>query len=144
MLKQKFSNEMVVALKAGETRKLTIYRNLMAQIQNAQIDKKADLTDEEIIVLLRKQIKSLEEANAMFVKGGRDDLANENKIEIDLLKSYLPAEIAEEELRTKVEIVLKANETETNIGKLIGLCVRELKGTANSGRIAQLVKKMKS
>ncbi len=135
---------MIAALKAKETKKLSVYRNLLAQIKNLEIDKKEQLTDGEIVALIKKQIKNLEEANALFAKGGRNDLVSENQTEISLLKQYLPAEISEGELTEKVRTIVNQNAQETNIGKLIGICIKELKGIADTSRIASTVKKLKS
>ena len=66
-------------MKAGETKKLTILRSLISQIKNAEIDKHADLSDEEVVVVIRKQIKSINEAILLFEKGGRKDLVIENE-----------------------------------------------------------------
>ena len=131
-------------MKAGETKKLTILRSLISQIKNAEIDKHADLSDEEVVVVIRKQIKSINEAILLFEKGGRKDLVIENETEIKILSVYVPAEMPDEDLLKKVRNVVEAHPEITNIGQLIGLTVRELKGVAESSRIAELVKKLKA
>ena len=135
---------MVTALKAKEEKKLMVLRGLIAQIKNVEIDKHAPLSDEEVVAVVRKQIKTTSEAKAMFEKGGRADLVSENEAELKILSAYVPAQMSDSELGKKVQAVVEAHAEVTNIGQLIGLAVRELKGVAESSRIAELVKKYKA
>ena len=134
---------MVTALKAKEEKKLMVLRGLIAQIKNVEIDKHAPLSDEEVVAVVRKQIKTTSEAKAMFEKGGRADLVSENEAELKVLSAYVPAQMSDAALEKKVEAMVEAHAEITNIGQLIGLAVRELKGVAESSRIAELVKKLK-
>lgn len=134
---------MIAAMKGKEEKKLMVLRTLIANIKNVEIDKHADLTDEEIVAVIRKQLKSIIEAKLMFEKGGRADLVAENEAEAGILSAYVPAEMSEDELLSKVKAVVDAHPEVANIGQLIGLTVRELKGVAESSRIAELVKKLK-
>ena len=142
MLKQEINNQLTIAMKARDLKKTTVLRSLLSEIKNKEIDKKTDLTDLEIINLLKKQVKILEDANTMFVKGNRQDLVDNNIAEIKLIKAYLPEEISEEVLEKKVREVMGKNKEETNIGKLIGLCIKDLRELADSSRIAKIVNKL--
>lgn len=144
MLKQNLQNEVVVALKAQENKKVNTLRGVIAIVKNAEIDKKSDLTDVEVQAIIKKQVKNLTEAKGMFEKGGRADLVAENEIEINLLNGYLPAEVSVEDIEPKIIDILAKNEGNTNIGQLIGICVRELKNIAEPSHIAEMVKKLKS
>jgi uncharacterized protein YqeY len=142
MLRQKVTEDMIVALKAKDTKRLNVVRTLLSQIKNVEIDKKAELNDEEVVSVIRKQVKALNDSVAMFEKGGRMDLAAENKAEIELLSGYLPAEMADGELEAKVKAVMEAHKEVSNPGQLTGMVVRELKGVAESSRVAAMVKKL--
>ena len=144
MIQQQLQQDMVTALKAKEEKKLMVLRGLIAQIKNVEIDKHAPLSDEEVVAVVRKQIKTTSEAKAMFEKGGRADLVSENEAELKILSAYVPAQMSDSELGKKVQAVVEAHAEVTNIGQLIGLAVRELKGVAESSRIAELVKKYKA
>lgn len=144
MLRTTINSEMIAALKAHNSKKLNIYRNLLAQIKNIEIDKKAELNDGEVVQIIKKQIKNLSEANILYEKGGRADLVFENKTEIDLLGQYLPTEISEADLTEKIKTILAQNENVNNFGQLIGLCVKELKDVADGSRISTIIKKLKS
>ena len=80
----------------------------------------------------------------MFENGGRADLAVENEEEINMLKVYLPAEVSDANLEEKVKAVLLKNDANTNIGQVIGICIKELKGMGDASKIAELVKKLRS
>lgn len=144
MLRQKLQDDMIAALKAKEEKKLSVLRGLISQIKNVEIDKHADLTDEEVVSVIKKQLKGIAEAKALFEKGGRSDLAAENDVEAKILMAYAPTEMSDEELLQKVQASVAAHAEITNIGQLIGITVRELKGVAESGRIAEIVKKLKA
>ena len=135
---------MITALKAKESKKVTILRSLISQIKNAEIDKHRELTDEEVVAVIRKQLKSINDAKLMFEKGGRTDLVEENEYEMKVLSSYVPAEMPEDELLSRIKTVIEAHPEVTNMGQKIGLVVRELKGVAESSRIAGLVNKHKA
>ncbi len=142
MLRDTIQQDMHAALKAKETKKLNVLRGVLSQVKNVEIDKHADLTDEEVVGVIRKQIKIINESIEMFTKGGRADLVDENKQELSILSAYLPAEMSEEDLEKKVQEVLDKNKDNPNRGILIGIVIRELKGLADSGRIAVLVNKL--
>lgn len=99
MLRQKIQENLIRALKEKDEKTLSILRFLMAQIKNKEIDKKQLLTDEEIVAILKKQVKELSEAKTLFQKGGRADLVSQNEEQIKILSAYLPQEISDEELK---------------------------------------------
>lgn len=144
MLKQQIQEQIISALKTKDSRKANILRGVISQVKNMEIDKKSDLTDEEIITVIKKQIKTLVEAKDMFEKGGRMDLVLANEEEINMLKEYVPAEISEVDLEEKVKAVLARNESNANIGQVIGICIKELKGIGEASKIAEMVKKLRS
>ncbi|MEK9179487.1 MAG: GatB/YqeY domain-containing protein [Patescibacteria group bacterium] len=144
MLKQQIQGDVVVALKAKDSKKTNILRGIISQVKNIEIDKKAELTDEEVVAVIKKQVKVLLEAKEMFENGGRADLAVENEEEINMLKVYLPAEVSDANLEEKVKAVLLKNDANTNIGQVIGICIKELKGMGDASKIAELVKKLRS
>ena len=107
MLRQKLQDDQVTALKAGEKTKLGILRFILAQIKNKEIDKKSELNDDEVLIVLRKVIKELKESVEAFEKSGRKELAEDNKKQLEIASSYLPKEIGDEELKKEIEKVIK-------------------------------------
>jgi len=137
MLRQKLQDDQIAALKGGEKTKLGVLRFILAQIKNKEIDKKSELTDEETMVVLRKVIKELKESVEAFEKGGRKDLLDDNKAQLEIASAYLPAEISDEELKQEIEKVIKQNQAvfDNNQKAIIGICMKQLKSKADPGRI---------
>ena len=115
----------------------------MAQITNREIDKHSDLTDAEIIDLLRKEVKKLDESITAFKTGGRNDLVAEYEAQKSIITSYLPKELSDEELKAKVQEIIAKNQElyDKNPNALIGICIKELSAQAASSRIAAMVRK---
>jgi len=141
MIKQKIQENIIKALKEKDRKTLSVLRYLSSQIKNKEIDKKQDLSAEEIIQLIRKQIKDLEEALVMFQKGGREDLVRQNKEQIEILSNYLPKELSDEELKKEVKKIIEENKAlyKNNPKALIGICVKTLKSKADPRRIVKIV-----
>src|SRR3990167_7084050 len=110
MLKQKIYQDQIQALKKHDQEKLSILRYILAQIKNQEIEKKSsqskgglDLTDDETISVLRKNVKELNESIESFKKGGRQDLVLEYQKQLQVVSSYLPKELSDEELEQEIE-----------------------------------------
>jgi uncharacterized protein YqeY len=144
MIQDKIKQDLIAALKGKRTAEVSVLRGIISQVLNKEIDKKEKLTNEEVVQILRKEIKTLEEANKAFLEGGREDLVDKNLVEINILKTYLPQEVSDKELRQKVKEIIERNSEEQNMGKMIGRVVAELKSVAESGRIAQVVREVMS
>jgi hypothetical protein len=141
MLRQKLQDDQIAALKSGDKTRLNVLRFILAQIKNKEIDKKSDLNDEEVLVVLRKVIKELKESVEAFEKGGRKELAEDSKKQLEIASVYLPAEISDSELKTEVEKVIKENQAvfDNNQKAIIGICMKQLKSKADPGRIMKIL-----
>ncbi|EKE13765.1 MAG: GatB/YqeY [uncultured bacterium] len=137
MLRQKLQDDSLAALKAGDKTKLSVLRYILAQIKNKEIDKKSELNDEETMVVLRKVIKELKESVEAFEKGGRKELADDSKKQLEFASVYLPSEISDEELKAEIEKTIKENQAvfDNNQKAIIGICMKQLKSKADPGRI---------
>ena|SRR3989344_2757262 len=146
MLRQKLQDDQIAALKAGDKTKLGVLRFILAQIKNKEIDKKSELNDEETMTVLRKVIKELKESVEAFEKGGRKELAEDSKKQLDFASFYLPAEISDEELKKEIEVVIKENQAvfDNNQKAIIGICMKELKSKVDPGRIMKILQKFLS
>lgn len=139
---ERIRNDLIQALKKQDKVKLAVLRRLLAELKNQEINYKRQLNQAETLVLIKKQVKELKEANLLYVKGDRLDLVAQNNQEMAILNDYLPPELSEVELRAKVKAILSANTNITNKNQLIGLCIKELKGQADSGQIVALVNQL--
>lgn len=144
MIKQTIQADQIAAMKAKDTNKLQTLRYILAQIKNKEIEKHEDLTNEEVVGVLRKETKKLQEAAEAFRQGGREDLASENAAQADVIAVYLPKELSDDELKAKVQEIIAQNEEmfKKNPNAMIGMCIGKLKSEAESSRIAAIVKSL--
>lgn len=141
MLRQKLQDDQIAALKAGNKTKLGVLRFILAQIKNKEIDKKSELNDDETLVVIKKVTKELKESIEAFEKGGRKDLSDDSKKQLEIVSVYLPAEISDEELKNEIGKIIKENQTifDNNQKTIIGICMKQLKLKADPGRIMKVL-----
>jgi len=141
MITQVLQSDQIKALKTGQKSTLETLHYILAQIKNKEIEKQQSLTDEEVIVILRKIAKELRESIGSFIKGGRLDLVREYQIQLDLVSGYLPKEITDEQLQKAVRELIVQNQDlyNNNPKSLIGICIKKLKDQADPGRITKAV-----
>ena len=146
MLSAKLQEDQLVALRAGDRDRLDVLRYILSQIKNKEIEKKDTLTDEEVLVILKKITRELKDSIESFEKGGRDDLVAGNKKQLEIISTYLPEELSEEELENEVKVIIAQNSdlAKQNSKALIGICVGRLKAKADPSRIVPLVVKITS
>ena len=144
MIQQKIQKDLIIAMKSGKTETVNILRYILAQIKNKEIEKKGELTDEELVQVLRKIAKELKESIEAFEKGGRVDLVTDSKKQLDLLNPYLPQEMLDEDLKKAIQSIIDANKEaiQRNPKMAIGLCMKELRTKADSSRIMSLLKSL--
>ncbi len=142
-LSEKIKNDLNQSLKAKKAEETSVLRFLLADLHNREIEKKGELTDEEVIAVIRKQIKQRKEAIEEFKKGKREDLVQKESSEVEILSKYLPQMIAPEEIERIVQAsIVKTNaKSAQDFGKVMGEAMKELKGQAEGNLVAELVKK---
>lgn len=147
MIKQKISDDQIIALKNRDQEKLTVLRYILSQIKNKEIDSRGELSDEEVVAVLRKIAKELNESIEAFKTGKRQDLVEKNQKQLEILTNYLPEEITDADLQKEIEALIEKNKKlfEKNPKIIIGIAVKELKSKANPSRIIRtLQSKLKS
>lgn len=140
-IKEELEEKLKKAVKEKDSRRSLVLRTLIATLHNQEIEKRGLLKDEELIQLFLKEIKKREEAVELYKKGGRLDLAEKEKEEIGIIKSFLPPTIPEDELDRLVEEAIKKTgaKDKKDIGKVIGVILVEAKGIVDKGQVAHLV-----
>ncbi|MBU1117424.1 GatB/YqeY domain-containing protein [Patescibacteria group bacterium] len=141
MWRDQIKKEAVDALKSGDSKKVEVLRFLVSLIDKKEMQLPPDaLTEAEEINVLRKELRNKEEARSMFEKAGRDDLVKEQDYEIEIVKSYLPKELGEEELKKIVEEVIL--EKGNNFGAIMGETMKRAAGKANGDQVSKIVKEL--
>lgn len=144
-LHQQIESELKSALKSANMEKAGILRFLISAIKNHQIEIKAKgeeyLKDEEIITVLRRQVKQRKDSISEYEKGGRADLAEKEKKELVILENYLPAGAGEEKIReiVKAKIAELGITDKSGFGKLMGAVMAELKDQADGDAVKKVV-----
>lgn len=140
-LKENLLSDMEGALRAKESLKLNTIRGLISEIKNREIDLRRELGDDEVISIISTQIKKRKEAATLFKKGGRDDLFEKENQELVILQEYLPEQVSEDELRKRVqEVVKELGVVEMkDLGRVMKAIIPEFKGRADNGQIKNLV-----
>jgi uncharacterized protein len=129
------------AMKVGKKDKLSILRMVSSDIKNQEIKKQTELDDEAVQVVIGRQVKQLQDALQDFERGQRVDLVTKTKKEIELLSSYLPAQMSDEDLTNKATAIIGAlgNKADFNIGQAMGAVMKEVKGQADGNRVKAVV-----
>jgi uncharacterized protein YqeY len=146
MISDKLQNDMKDAMKAGDKARLSVIRMLRSELKNAQIAKNDELTEEDEQKVLASYAKKRNEARQEYKKAGREDLADKEKYEYDVTKSYLPAQLSEEEVAS----IVKAKIAETgaagpaDFGKVMKAVMAEVGSRAEGATVSAAVKKQLS
>jgi len=131
------------ALKGRNELVVSVLRQLKTVLANAEIAKsRQKLTEEEVIKLFRSEIKKRKEAAGLYQQGGRQELADKENKEIEIISRYLPPEMGEEAIKKKIsEVIAKLGAAgPQDTGKVMGAVMKELSGQADGNKVGQLVK----
>ena len=141
-LKSQVLADVKSAMKSGEKEILGVLRLISAAFKQHEVDKREDVGDETAVIILTRMSKQRRESITQFEAGNRDDLARQEKLELDIIQKYLPTQLSEDEMLKKVESAIhEANATAmSDMGKVMGL-LRNLTGRADMSSISALVKK---
>ncbi|MBE6139656.1 MAG: GatB/YqeY domain-containing protein [Firmicutes bacterium] len=141
-MKQKLLNDLVAAMKNQDKETLSVLRMVKGAIQLEEINKKSELTDDDFVGVVSKQIKTRKESIAEFEKAGRTDLVEQTTKEIEILNKYMPEQLSEEEI---LKVIDEAFDTvnpqaQSDMGKLMGFVTPKLKGKADMSFVSKTIK----
>lgn len=143
-IKAKIQAELKAALKKREAIAIATLRLLLSDIHNLEIQKKREASDDDVLAVLGKSMKTRQDSVAQFRQGGREDLASREEAELEIVQSYLPSAVGEEELRELVsETVaeLKRSGQSLNLGLAMKAVMPKVKGRAPGQQISETVKR---
>lgn len=140
MIKDKLKTDMTAALKSHEKIKLDVLRFILSEINYEEIEKKGPLIDQEIQSLIAKEVKRRLEAIEMFKKGGRTEGIPLEEQQIEVLRTYLPAQLDNKEIEQAVLEEINKAGPNPQMGPIIGMVMGKLKGKADGSVVATIVK----
>ena len=149
-LHQTLKEQIKEAMKAHDTVRLSVLRGLVASCTNELISLKRmphdELSDEEVLNIIRRGVKQRKDSIEQFSKGGRLDLVESEKAELLILETYLPQMMSEEEVISfaKVKMTELGNVDKTKIGMFMGTLMKELKGKAGGDTVKKVVESLLS
>jgi len=143
-LLQKFDDELKVAIKTSDKLKVSVLRMAKAALKNRQIEKRGELSEDEILSVISMLSKQRRESIEQFSKGGRDDLADKERHELEILQSYMPSQLTPEELDRIIVETIKESSAQgiKEIGNVMRLLMPRVKGAADGKVVNQRVKEL--
>ena len=143
-LRETINQDVKNAMKAKETQKRDALRLLTSALKQIEVDERKELSDDDVIKIILKQVKSRNDSLTQYKDAGRDDLAQQEADEIAFYMPYLPVQMSDEELSSAIaEIITKVGATTMkDMGKVMGMASKELAGKADGKRINECVKSL--
>lgn len=142
-LKERLANELKDAMRNKDQLRKNVVTMIRADIKQVEVDKRVELTDEDIIEIISKQAKQRRDSMKEFEKGGRDDLVKQAEQEVNVLMEYLPEQLSEEEIEIIIkEVIANIGATSMkDMGKTMAAAMPKFKGRADGNVVNQIVKK---
>jgi len=128
------------AMKSKDSVKLGTIRSVISAVKNKEIDLKNELSEEEILAIVSREVKKRKEAAVLYEKGNRPELKDKEIQEMKILQTYLPEQVSEKDLRRRIQEVIDETGAEgmKDFGKIMKTLVPEFKGKADNSLIKEL------
>ena len=141
-LDEKLGEDLKTSMKAGDALKTAVLRLLKTRVKEASVAKREALSDDEILKIVMSESKKRKEAIELFEQGGRGDLASREKQEIEILETYLPPKLTDEELKALVsEAVAEVDAKDPrDLGKVMKVLMPKVTGRSDGSEVSKLVK----
>jgi uncharacterized protein YqeY len=143
-LKDRFIEDLKQAMRQGDERRKSTLRLLKAEITNAEIERGRELSEDEVLAVIAKQAKQRRESVAEFAKGARQDLVDQEEEELQILLSYLPAQMSRDEIEVVArQVIAEVGATsQAQMGEVMRRLMSQLKGRADGSLVNQVVREI--
>jgi hypothetical protein len=141
-LKQRLTDDMKTAMKAGEKERLATIRLINAAIKQKEVDERVEMDDARVLAVLDKMVKQRKDSIEQYDKAGRDDLAAVERAEMAIIGQYLPAKLGEAEIQAAIEAAVAETGAAgpADMGKVMAVLKPRLAGQADMGEVSKLIK----
>ena len=141
-LKERIQQDVKDAMRAKDKPRLGTIRLITAAIKQREVDERIELDDTQVLVVLDKMCKQRRESISQFEQAGRDDLAAQEKAELELIQQYLPEQLTEAEINELIDAAMQATGASSMkaMGKVMGQLKPKLQGRADMGAVSALIK----
>lgn len=140
VLYEKIQSDMYTAMKAGEKEKASTLRTVLAKLKDKQIDAREPLSEKDEIKVLQTLVKQRKESIDLYQKGGRSELAEAESFELEIINTYLPEMMNEDDVRKLIEEIIEETGAQSmaDLGKVMPQIMKQGKGLID-GKIAQRI-----
>jgi uncharacterized protein YqeY len=141
-LKLRLTDDMKAAMKSGDKPRLDVIRLVNAAIKQREVDERIQLDDTQVLAVLEKMLKQRRDSVSQYEAAARQDLADQEKFEIGVIESYMPAKLGEAELLALVEAAIAESGAAgpKDMGKVVALVKAKAAGRADMGRVSGMIK----
>ena len=141
-LRDKIKNDLKDAMRSGDNITRGVLRMLISDIKNAEIEKSGEVGDKEVVEIIKRSVKRQKDSIEQYTKGDREDLANQEKIELEILEKYMPEQMSEDEVRKIVIKIIKKSEavSASDFGKIMGAVMKEIGNKADGNIVSGVVR----
>ncbi|MFB0533747.1 MAG: GatB/YqeY domain-containing protein [Anaerolineae bacterium] len=143
-LKDRLTDDLKQAMRQGDERRKSTIRLVRAAITNAEIERGKELSDDEVLAVIAKQAKQRRESVTEFARGGRQDLVDQEEEELQILLSYLPAQMSRDDIEIAArQVIAEVGATSmAQMGEVMRRLMPQLKGKADGSLVNQVVKEI--
>lgn len=143
MLIDTLKSDLGTSMKAGDKQKVSCLRMILSAAKYRQVESKHELDDQEVLQVLRTQLKQVTESHEQYRQGGRPDLAAIEEQNLAILKSYLPQELSDDEIARIVKrIITETSATKKEFGMVMKKTMAEVSGRADGKRVNGIVSQL--
>jgi uncharacterized protein YqeY len=141
-LKERITDDMKAAMRAGEKERLGTIRMLQAAIKQREVDERITLDDTQVLAVVEKMLKQRKESIVQFEQGGRADLADKERSEIVQLQAYLPEQLSDAEVDALIKAAIASTGAASvkDMGKVMGVVKAQAAGKADMGAVSARIK----
>jgi len=141
-LRERVNEDVKAAMRAKESERLSALRLLLAAIKQREVDERIQLTDDDIVAVIEKMLKQRRESITQFEAGGRQDLADKEKFEVQVLSVYMPQPLSQPEIEQAIADAIAAAGAKSaqDMAKVITTLRSKLTGRADMAKVSALVK----
>ena len=141
-LKDQITADMKAAMKGGDKARLGVIRLILAALKQVEVDERIELDDTRVLAVLDKMVKQRQDSLEQYRQAGRDELAEQEAFEIEVIRQYLPEPLSDEEIDALVDQALAETGASSmkEMGKVMGWLKPRLQGRADMGAVSARVK----
>jgi uncharacterized protein len=141
-LKQQITEDMKAAMRAGDTKRRDAIRLLQAAIKQREVDERIELDDAAVVAVMEKMLKQRRDSIAQYEAAHRQDLADAEKYEVNVLQIYMPQALSDAEVKDAVAEAISATgaEGQQDMGRVMAVLKSRLSGRADMGKVSALVR----